>query len=342
MPIINKPQTIWFDLGTPKQVMFFEPIITEIKKKFNILITSRGDDSYTEVNALLDRKGLEYHSFGTHGGKDLKSKLDSALYRQNCLNEFIQNYAIDRLVSLSSIDGSRVAFGNGIKIVSFNDFPTGKDDKITHAAKLSLPLADKIFYPFYIPKDIFSKYCDNIVEYDFLDPVIYLQNQVIDKTFFNSLSINKNKKTILFREEEYKAAYVDEKTSFAHKILKSIKYNLIIIPRYEAELLKKEFPEAIIIEEKIELSNLLPYVDLFIGGGGTINIEAVYWNTPVISTRSFLCFYDRYLVDKGYLSWATTEEELKYLIEKNIGMSFSNNIKRKIDIKTLCKQIIKE
>jgi len=33
------------------------------------------------------------------------------------------------------------------------------------------------------------------------------------------------------------------------------------------------------------------------GGGDSINIEAYYWNIPVISTRSFLCYYDGYLVD---------------------------------------------
>jgi len=331
---------IWFDLVTPKSVLFFAPIIKEIMKKGDVLITSRGDSTYTEVNELLDLMALDYTSYGSYGGANLKGKLTAALNRQVELNEFIQEYKIDCLINLCSVDACRVAFGNGIKIVNFCDFPTGKDDKLTHVAKLTLPLSDKIFYPFYIPKSIFSKYCENIIEYDFLDPIIYLQTQDKDDVFFTTLNIDKTKKTILYREEEHKASYVDKQRVFIEEILNRLDVNLIIIPRYEYQVVQKKFPNAIVLKEKIELSSILPFSDVFVGGGGTINIEACYWNVPVISTRSFLCYYDRYLINQNLMFHVSNEDEFFEIYNKLDRIKMDNScIIKEVNIQNLIKQI---
>lgn len=333
---------IWFDLITPKSVLFFEPIIRELSKDEEIIITSRGDEDYNEVNELLKLKKLKYKSFGGYGGKNLNDKFEASLNRQKKLNEYIEDLGIHILVNLCSVDACRVAFGNGIKIINFCDFPTAKDDKLTHVAKLTLPLSNTIFYPFYIPKEIFLNYCENVIEYDFLDPVIYLQSQNKDKSFFNGLNLDKNKKTILYREEEHKSGYVSEQKTFIEKILKDIDVNLIVIPRYEYLIVKKKFPNAIVLKEKIELSNILPFVDLFIGGGGTINIESVYWGIPTISTRSFLCHYDRYLIDNNLMFHIKKEEEFLEVFNKIDTLKLNTNkINRIVNVENLTKLIKK-
>lgn len=333
---------IWFDLITPKSVLFFEPMIRELSKDEEIIITSRGDENYNEVNELLKLKKLKYKSFGGYGGENLNDKFKASLNRQKKLNEYIQDLGIDILVNLCSVDACRVAFGNGIKIINFCDFPTAKDDKLTHVAKLTLPLSNTIFYPFYIPKEIFLNYCENVIEYDFLDPIIYLQSQNKDKSFFNGLNLDKSKKTILYREEEHKSGYVLDQKIFIEEILKDIDANLIVIPRYEYQSIKKKFPEAIILKEKIELSNILPFVDLFIGGGGTINIEAVYWNIPTFSTRSFLCHYDRYLIDNNLMFHIKEKKEFITLFNKiDILKLNTSKINRKVNVQYLVNLIKK-
>lgn len=343
----SKSEVIWFDLGTPKQVTFFEPIIKEIQYQgIEVLITTRISEDYIEPVKLLELKRLKYYVIGEYGGRRLKSKLTSALNRQIALNEFIQNFAIKKLVNLGSVDGCRVAFGNGIEIVSFFDIPSRYIDGIlTPIAKLTLPLSTKIFHPFVVPRSYFIPFVgdENVYTYDFLDPIIYLQTQTPDGSFFNKLKIDKNKKTIVFREEEYMASYVMNKTNFVYNALKSIDANLVIIPRYESGYLKKEFPYAIIIEEKIDLSKLLPFADIFIGGGGTINIEACYWGIPVISTRSFVTHYDKFLIDNGMMFLAQTEKEIVELYEKYAGCKVENNIlkQQKADVKSLVNEVIK-
>jgi len=342
-----KDETIWFDLGTPKQVTFFEPIIKEIQGRgIDCLITTRKSENYTEPIKLLELKGLQYYSLGEYGGEKLKSKLSSALNRQIALNEFIQNFRIRRLVNLGSVDGCRVAFGNGIEIVSFFDIPSrGIDGSLTPIARLTLPISTRIFHPFVVPRSYFTHFVgdENVYTYDFLDPVIYLQAQTPDDSFFKTLKIDKSKKTVVFREEEYKASYVTNKTKFAYNALKNIDANLIVIPRYESSHLKEEFPHAIIVEEKMDLSKLLPFADIFIGGGGTINIEACYWGTPVISTRSFVAHYDKFLIDSKLMFLAQTEGEIIKLYKEHAGKRLTNNVLREqhADVKSLVDEVIK-
>lgn len=342
-----KKETIWFDLGTPKQVTFFEPIIKEIQSRgMDCLITTRKSENYTELIKLLELRGLQYYSLGEYGGEKLKSKLSSALNRQIALNEFIQNFRIRKLVNLGSVDGCRVAFGNGIEIVSFFDIPSsGMDGNLTPIAKLTLPLSSRIFHPFVVPREYFIPFvgANKVYTYNFLDPIIYLQYQAADGSFFERLSIDKNKKTILFREEEYKASYVLNKKTFVYDALKNIDANLIIIPRYETGHLREELPNAITVEEKMDLSKILPFVDIFIGGGGTINIEACYWGTPVISTRSFVTYYDKFLIDNGLMFLAQTEDEIIKLYKEHAGKRLTNNILREqhADVKSLVDEVIR-
>lgn len=334
---------IWFDLVTPKSVLFFEPIISFLQSQdYPFVITSREDEHYTEVNALLKLKKLPFHSFGGYGGELLSQKLEASLKRQEALSHFIQNYSIKKLVNLCSVDGCRVAFGLGIEIVNFCDFPSAKDDKLTHVARLTLPLSQKIFYPFYIPKTYFERYCDDIIEYDFLDPVIYLQNQKPKKDFFNTLPLNKKHQTVCLREEEFKSSYVlHNYMPFVYEVLKKFDVNLIILPRYENDALRTIFPQAIILKEKRELCEILPFCDLFVGGGGTINIEAAYWNTPTISTRSFLSFYDRYLINNGAMYHADESFKLESLIVKLLKQPKTiNTMQREVNVGHLIEGIM--
>ncbi|NPA11845.1 MAG: DUF354 domain-containing protein, partial [Epsilonproteobacteria bacterium] len=160
--------------------------------------------------------------------------------------------------------------------------------------------------------------------------------------------IDRNKFTILVREEEYKASYVNKKYPFLYEALpeiyKRFNANIIIIPRYESEYLKKEFPFAYVIEEKIILQNLLKDVDLFIGGGGTINSEACFLGTPTISTRSFISHYDKWQIDNGLMVWTNDKKELMHYVELAKNKKLSPNLKAldkmEVDIEKIVKEIL--
>ena len=64
---------IWFDILTPKQIMFFKPAISILQTQgHEVLCTSR---NYREANELSRLMGLNLLMIGNHGGSDLYDKL---------------------------------------------------------------------------------------------------------------------------------------------------------------------------------------------------------------------------------------------------------------------------
>lgn len=350
---------IWFDLITPKSVLFFKPIIEKLKEKKEILITAREGQDYQEVVKLLTLYNLGFINRGEFGGGDLKDKLKASINRQKELMEFVTKFDIEKLVCLSSVDAVRVAFGLGIDVYNFYDIPLSdyKTDfkKALPQARLTIPLSTKMFKPFVVPDEVILRFGlekEQIIEYKFIDPLIWLKNFKFDKkyikNFYQKYNINRNKFTIVIREEEYKASYVNKKYPFLYEaipeIYKKFDANIIIIPRYESEYLKKEFPFAYVIEEKIYLQHLLKDADLFIGGGGTINTESCFLGTQTISTRSFISHYDKWQIDNKLMYWTNNKNELLNLVKEASQFQLIPNTKilkkMKVDIDMLIKKIV--
>lgn len=317
---------IWFDLVTPKSVLFFIPIIKEIQKRNRkVLVTAREGADYSEVVELLRLYEIEFVNRGEFGGASLRDKLHASIERQKALMEFVTLYDIDRLVCLCSVDANRVAFGLGLPVVNFYDIPlsdhTANFKKALPQARLTLPLSTKVIKPFVVPDEIFTRFSldeEVIHTYNFIDPVIWLKDFKSSFSYVQDIlkgyDVDYDKPIIVIREEEYKASYVDKQYPILYDSLADIKEqndaNIIIIPRYESLCLKEKFPYAVVLEEKKVIQHLLAYADLFIGGGGTLNTEACYFGTPTISTRSFISHYDKYQIDKGLMTWVNTKEEL--------------------------------
>lgn len=354
---------IWFDLVTPKSVLFFLPIIKELeRKKEKVLITAREGSDYQEVVKLLNLYHINFVNRGEFGGKELFDKLKASLERQKALMEYISIFNVKKLVSLSSVDATRVAFGLGIPIYNFYDIPlsdyTSDFKKALPQARLTIPLATKMFKPFVVPDEIFLRFSlekEQIHEYKFIDPLIWLKDFKPDfnyvKSIFEKYNLDINKPFIVIREEEYKASYVNRKYPFLYnaipKIHKQLDVNILIIPRYEPTYLEKEFPFATILKEKIVVQHLLAFASLFIGGGGTMNTESCYFGTPTISTRSFISHYDKFQIDNELMVWVNSEEELLKNVKNLIGKRNDEKAKKvfgsmKVDIDFLVKEIMKD
>ena len=351
---------ILFDLDMAKWALFFIPIINELKKRnIKIVITSRGGEGYNELNDILNLYKINYISIGGYGGKSLEGKLKASINRQQQLINIIKKHNITKIVSGSVVDANRVGFGLGIDIINFYDMPL-KGNKLNlklalPQIKLSIPLSTKVFKPFVVPDEIYLRLGlekDQIIEYQFIDPLIWLKDFKFDKNYvekiYKKYNIDRQKFTILIREEEYKASYVNKKYPFLYESLKEINkkfdVNIIIIPRYETDYLKKEFPFAYVIEEKIFLQHLIKDVDLFIGGGGTINTESCFLGTQTISTRSFISHYDKWQIDNKLMYWCDNTNDLIDLIKKAFDFKLKPNTQilntMKVDLDYLVSNII--
>ncbi len=351
---------IWFDILTPKQIMFFSPAISILQKDgHDILGTSR---NYREANELSALKELHLLKVGSHGGSNLYDKLFQSSKRIVELTKIISKYSPDLVVSFSSPEASRVAFGLGIKHIGFNDSPHAEA-----VARLTIPLLSTLFSPSAIPITAWRKYgmsSKNIIQYNGLDPIAWLSQKYefneanlhheklssphLDHNIFASLGIDETKHSILIRLEESKAAYISDKNlriqplSFVDHVVNSFgsKNNVIVLCRYPDQIraMSKRFAnKAIILKQVVDGVKLLKQVDVFIGAGGTMTAESALLGKPTISIAPIQFYIDDYLKKIGLVQQVFAPNQLDKLIN-----SFLFDHKKCKDIRNNANKIIKE
>lgn len=317
---------IWLDITDPKYVLFFKDLIPLLRDIDSVLVTTRGNYGYNECQNLLDLFGIKAHCIGGHGGVDKKAKFQARIQRENGFLElFKQLGEIPKLfITGASVEGVQTAFGLGIPIINFADTPLAGHrfslQQITLLSRLTLPLSNLIFYPFVVPKICYTSMGieeKNCIPYFFIDVALWLKNLKAGKDFRKELGLNLEMPTILIREEEYKAHYVKQKLPIIYESIsllsRTLKANIVLMPRYESDALKSDFgmlKNVWILEKKLHPSDFYPYIDLLIGGGGTMNLESCYLTIPTISTRSLFLFHDIYLLENKLMRHATSAKEV--------------------------------
>ena len=313
--------------------MMFGRLIKKLESKYELLITTR---NYTETNELLKLKEINAVKKGKHGGGTLEGKLNASLERAIDLFELIKKEKPDLLISLASPEASRVAFGIKIPHICINDIPEASD-----VARLTVPLSSLIISPKLIPKSTWIKYgieSEKIIQYNALDPVAWLKDFTPDPNVLNDLEIEKEKPIITIRPEEIHAAYLRGKLNNGCIIIKilfelrdKIDANFIVFPRYrdQKELFSKLINRNVtIVNNTIDGPSLLAYSDIFIGGGGTMTLEAGLLGTPAICCRPFRTMYDDYAIKKGIVI-----KRDMYTVEKVESILKNNRYKEKLRIK---------
>ena len=223
-----------------------------------------------------------------------------------------------------------MSFGLGIKHYCFNDSPHA-----TAVSKLTVPLADLLFCPWVIPYSAWNRFGipkTNIVRYKGLDPVAWLKrsaSQPCSKPI-DMIYENGNKKNILVRMEESKAAYLTESSAkkngylFLDSLVKSIHElaNIVVICRYSDQMTKviERYQDKVsVVGNVIDGTSAINSCDLFIGAGGTMTAEACLMGKPVISIAPISFYVERYLLKTGLLLKALKPTDLVKLATKTLN-----------------------
>jgi len=313
---------IWFDILTPKQLLFFAPMIRKLSKNHTILCTSR---NYREVVKLAKLKHINLVIVGKHGGSSKERKLLASIKRMEHLFESIRKFSPDITISSCSPEAARISYGFGIKHVAFSDSPHAEA-----VMRLCVPLVQKLFIPWIIPKSEFVKYGisrKDIIQYRAIDASVIVK----EKSKIKKVPVNKSKKTIVIRPEETEAAYVSRNAisdKIIHRISKeSTTYNIIVLARYYSQKnrLKDEFGKKITIMDKVvDGKSLLSVADVFIGSGGTMTAESALMGIPTISYNAVPNHIEKYLVRIGLIKREINPKKI-LLFAKNISQHYQQN-----------------
>ncbi|MFB5605547.1 MAG: DUF354 domain-containing protein [Nitrosarchaeum sp.] len=312
---------IWIDILTPKQLLFSEPIIKKLRKKHDVLCTSR---SYDEVAKLAKIRNFNLISVGKHGGVEKYGKLEASTDRIKKLSLLIDRFCPEIVISYCSPEAARVSFGMGIKHIAFCDSPHANA-----VMKLTLPLIQKLLIPWVIPKKEFSKYgidIKNIIPYKAIDAAVTIKREI--KKGDTSPFKNNQKKNILIRVEEEQAAY----TSKSKKIIPIIKEivdefgeeNIVILGRYSGQIknLRKLFGKKVkILKMSFDGKYLLSKTDIFIGSGGTMTAESALLGVPTISYNAVPNIIEKYLVQNNLVKRETNPKKINGIIRKFLKSS---------------------
>lgn len=308
---------IWFDILTPKQVMFFRNAVTRLRSSgHDVLCTSR---QYREAVELARIKKLDLAIVGAHGGADRYDKLLQSASRTHELAKVVRGFRPDVAVTFSSPEGARVAFGLGIKHISFNDSPHAEA-----VARLTIPLASKLLCPWVIPYPAWTRYGiakSNIIRYHALDPAAWLKHGETPEQ-------DHDNKTILLRLEESKASYIADKKLGTGKMIDDFvdelwqAADIVVLCRYQDQIAEVEArygSKVQVLKDVVDGTALVKSAGLFVGAGGTMTAEAALLGKPTISIAPLQFYVERYLVKTGLVRKATNAKSLVKLGKKMLS-----------------------
>lgn len=293
---------VWIDILTPKQVLFFKPLIDRLNEMgVETLVTAR---SYRELNLVLKMKGVGAFSVGKHGGGSLLRKLLYSASRIRGLAKLIDDERVDLAVSYASVETARVAYGLGIPHYCVSDSPHAEA-----VSKLTIPLSQILFTPFIIPLKAWTKYGINpkrIVRYRALDPYVW-----ITRTPHRNRGLTYPQLVTVRMEEEYASYLLGEGgNSITLDTLRRLTesklgIDIVVLPRYrrQCEELKRRFRGKVRVYEKgFDGLSLIASSAVFIGAGGTMTAEAALLGTPCVSIYPGAPTYvEAYLIKEGLL-----------------------------------------
>lgn len=317
---------IWIDVLTPKQLLFFEPIVKRLQKKHVVVCTGR---RYRELSNLAKIRGFGLKFVGRHGGKSKGGKLRAGMQRMSGLQRLVERERPDLAISCCSPDAARVSFGLGINHVGFSDTPHA-----VHQNKLYVPLVQKLLISSTIPKPVFERFGidrADIVRYDAIDALV-ITKHVVSKG--QRAPYAKGRKTVLVRATEEQASYITKKSNIElilKRLSEDVDAEIVVLCRYAEQIkrLKKKFGSRVnVLTRSYDGKMLLTNADVFVGSGGTMTAESALLGVPTISYNGAPNHVEEYLVKKRAIRREEDPEKIPALVRKVLAEKDNRHAKR--------------
>ena len=304
---------IWIDLDNSPHVLFFKPIIEELRSLgCEISITAR--DTY-QVCDLADKYGLEYTKIGRHYGKNRAMKIAGTVLRSGQLSIHVLKEKPDLGVSHGSRSQVLVAGSLGVPSLMIYDY------------EFATPLfidPTWIMIPEIIPDHAIPYKKARVLRYPGIKEDVYIPRFRPDPRILKDFGINGKDILVTFRPPATEAHYHNPESEELFKT--SIEYlsahpatRIVLLPRnaHQKEFTIRAWPgliaarKLIIPEQVVEGPNLIWHSDFVISGGGDDEPRGGALNVPVYSIfRGKTGAVDKYLEKKGLLTMIGKKEDI--------------------------------
>ena len=284
---------IWFDLSNSPHINLFAGLIRELEAEgHEVVITCR---PLANTVDLLDLHRFKYTVVGEHYGASFLKKVFGYPIRCWQLWQFLRGQGIQRAISQSSFHSPLVARLLGVPVIYMND---------NEHAMGNIPsflFATRILVPEFLSIDKLRKQWANpgkVTHYPGVKEGIYLwalQQRLRER------SVHQRPRVYL-RPEPWTAQYYKGEREFLDDLLLGIKEHadVTLLPRGKAQgehYRDARFEGIRIVDTALDIADIAPDCDLFIGAGGTMTREMAVLGVPTISVyQDELLDVDRYLL----------------------------------------------
>jgi uncharacterized protein len=299
---------IWYDACTGKHIRYGTAIGQRLRKSgHEFVFTTREHPDTLPLARLLGEKPIVV---GKYNPSTLYSRLEESAERVIAFSKLFKGNPPDVAIAHQSVELCRTAFGLGIPIILTADTP------YAYAVnRLTIPFAHTVVISEALPKSFAKRYCaKNIISYKGVDEVAWI------KGFKPTKIVGAKKPLIVVRQIETKAAYAQEKKDSAGTLAEKLMKlgNVNFIHRYNEN--GKNFKVKPVFENS---ASLVANADLVVSYGGTIAREAALQGVPSVAISDMAkTNVNRYLTEKGFPLFATTERGVLGYAKKYLGKKF--------------------
>lgn len=310
---------IWFDLSNSPHINMFASMIRDLEREHEVVITCR---PLANTIDLLDLHGFKYQVVGVHYGGKLTAKLFGFPIRVLQLWKYLRPKKIDVAISQSSFHSPVVSRLLGVRSIYMND---------NEHAMGNIPAficANTVMVPEFLAIEKLKKQWANprkVVHYSGVKEGLYLWE--LDQRLHNRESVKKQAKTrkvVYVRPEPWTAQYYKGSRNFMDELLLGIKdhVDVVLLPRGKEQGVHYQasaFEGIRVVTTALDIADIAPDCDLFIGAGGTMTREMAVLGVPTISVyQDELLDVDRYLMEVDaflHKPQLTAAEALQYLAQ---------------------------
>ncbi len=305
---------IWYDACTGKHIRYGAAIGQRLRKAgYEFIFTTREHPDTIPLAKILGEKPI---LVGKYNPSTLNSRLEESAERVIQFSKLFKDGLPDVAIAHQSVELCRTAFGLETPIILTADTPYANA-----VNRLTIPFAHTVVVSEALPKRFPRKHCaKNVVTYKGVDEVAWIKNFKPEK-----IEGLKNP-SIVIRQIESKATYARRKKDAAQILAEKLSKlcDVYFIQRYNGEGTGFGFKE-----EFVDSANLVANADLVISYGGTIAREAALLGVPSIAISDMAKTYvNRYLAQRGFPLFATTERQVLSFAKKYLGKKF--DVKQKL------------
>lgn len=308
---------IWIEIANSPHINMFAALIRDLEREHEVVITCR---PLANTVDLLNLHGFRYSIVGVHYGGKLSAKLFGFPVRVLQLRKYLAGREIDVAISQSSFPSPLAACSLGIRSIYMNDNEHALGNIPAFA------FASTIMVPEFMAMEKLRRQCANpkrVIRYPGVKEGIYLWELAarLENSSGNGRKA-KSRPLVYIRPEPWVAQYYKGGRSFLDALLLGMKdyVDIVLLPRGKQQASAysdRKFSGMKIVDTALDIADIAPTCDLFIGAGGTMTREMAVLGIPTISVyQDELLDVDRYLLRSGafvHKPALTAREALQYL-----------------------------